>query len=123
MCKILIVDDNQTNVELVSRVLARTGYEILVANDGATGLLQAWTQRPDLIIMDMGMPVFDGWAATRQLKASPETRAIPILALTAHAHPQDRARCFAAGCDDYDTKPVNFRRLRSKVADLLAAPG
>lgn len=119
MAKILLVDDNELNRDLLTQRLEWRGYEVVSAADGATGLLRAWTERPHLILMDMSMPVFDGWAATRQLKASPETRGIPIIAVTAHASPGDRERCLAAGCDDYDTKPINFDRLLGKIVALL----
>jgi two-component system cell cycle response regulator DivK len=123
MYHILIIEDNELNAELVARLLAMEGYTGDVVANGAMGLVAAWTKHPDLIVMDMSMPVFDGWAATRQLKGARETQAIPILALTAHAMSGDRARCLAAGWDDYDTKPVNSARLPNKIATLLANRG
>jgi CheY-like chemotaxis protein len=119
MPKILLVEDNEMNRDMLSRRLERKGHKILIAMDGEQGVAMAQAEAPDLILMDMSLPVLDGWAATRQLKASPATQSIPIIALTAHAMAGDQARCFEAGCDDYDTKPVEFPRLLSKIQALL----
>ena len=121
MPKILVVEDNEMNRDMLSRRLQRRGYEVIVAVDGGEGLALAQSQRPDLILMDMSLPVVDGWQATRRLKAAPETRSIPIIALTAHAMATDRDRAVEAGCDDYDTKPVELPRLLEKIEALLAA--
>jgi CheY-like chemotaxis protein len=120
MPKILLVEDNEMNRDMLSRRLERRGHQILLAVDGEQGVAMAQAEAPDLILMDMSLPVLDGWAATRQLKAIPETQSIPIIALTAHAMAGDQAKCLAAGCDDYDTKPVEFPRLLSKIQALLA---
>ena len=119
MAKILIVEDNEMNRDMLSRRLQRKGYEVLVAVDGSEGMAMAQTQGPDLILMDMSLPVLDGWEATRQLKAADATRGIPIMGLTAHAMAGDRERAFEAGCDDYDTKPIEFPRLLGKIEALL----
>ncbi|MGI0486967.1 response regulator [Pantanalinema rosaneae CENA516] len=119
MARILLVEDNEMNRDMLSRRLARKGYQILIAIDGEQGVSMAQTERPDLILMDMSLPILDGWAATRKLKAIPETQAIPIIALTAHAMSGDREQCIAAGCDDYDTKPIEFARLLGKIQALL----
>ncbi len=121
MTKILLVEDNEMNRDMLSRRLVRRGYDVIVAIDGAQGVAVAQTELPDLIVMDMSLPVMDGWQATRQLKALPATRMIPVLALTAHAMSGDREKCFAAGCDEYDTKPIEFERLLSKITVLLNA--
>ena len=121
MAKILLVEDNEMNRDMLTRRLERRGHEVLVAVDGAQGVAVAQDQLPGLILMDMSLPVVDGWEATRQLKADPTTSAIPIIALTAHAMSEDRERALAAGCDDYDTKPVEFARLVGKIDALLAA--
>ncbi|MDX1980931.1 MAG: response regulator [Bryobacteraceae bacterium] len=115
MPRILLVEDNEMNRDMLSRRLERKGYEVIVAADGKTGLELARALAPDLILMDMSLPGVDGWEATRILKAAPETRGLPIIALTAHAMPADRERAMAAGCDDYDTKPVEFQRLLAKM--------
>ena len=120
MPKILVVEDNEMNRDMLSRRLQRRGYEVIVAVDGAEGLALARTQRPDLILMDMSLPVVDGWEATRRLKAAPETRSIPIIALTAHAMATDRDKAIEVGCDDYDTKPVELPRLLEKIEAVLA---
>ncbi len=120
MPKILLVEDNEDNRDMLSRRLARKGYEVALAVDGAEGVAQAATQKPDLILMDMSLPVLDGWEATRRIKAETATRDIPVIALTAHAMSDDRDRAFAAGCDDYDTKPVELSRLLEKIETLLA---
>jgi len=104
---------------MLSRRLKRRGYDVTIAADGEQGVKLAVKESPDLILMDMGLPVIDGWQATKQLKAMPETSAIPIIALTAHAIAGDREKCLAAGCDDYDTKPVEFPRLLAKITALL----
>lgn len=119
MTKILLVEDNEMNRDMLSRRLARKGFEILIAIDGQQGVMMAQTEHPDLILMDMSLPILDGWAATQQLKALPDTQAIPIIALTAHAMAGDREQCLAAGCDDYDTKPIEFARLLGKIQALL----
>jgi two-component system, cell cycle response regulator DivK len=121
MKKLLLVEDNEMNRDMLSRRLARRGYEILVATDGSEGLAEATRHLPDLIIMDMSLPVLDGWESTRALKEQPATRSIPVLALTAHAMAGERERALEAGCDDYDTKPVDFTRLLGKIETLLSA--
>jgi len=120
MPRILLVEDNEMNRDMLSRRLARREYEVLVAVDGKEGVEMAGSEAPDLILMDMSLPVMDGWEATRQLKASPETKAIPIIALTAHAMSGDREKAMEAGCDDYDTKPIELSRLLAKIEALLA---
>ena len=117
--KILLVEDNEMNRDMLSRRLVRNGYEIILAADGRQGVDMAIAERPDLILMDMSLPVMDGWEATRQVKADPATRAIPVIALTAHAMVQDREKAMAAGCDDFDTKPVELPRLLEKIKTLL----
>lgn len=117
--KILIVEDNEMNRDMLSRRLQRRGYDICVAVDGVEGLDAARTQMPDLILMDMSLPRMDGWEATRLLKSEPSTSRIPIIALTAHAMLSDRDKAFAAGCDEYDSKPVEFHRLLGKIECLL----
>jgi CheY-like chemotaxis protein len=119
MPRILLVEDNEMNRDMLSRRLARKNYEVLVAVDGEDGVAMAGSVAPDLILMDMSLPVMDGWEATRQLKASPETKAIPIIALTAHAMSGDREKAMEAGCDDYDTKPIELARLLAKMEALL----
>jgi two-component system, cell cycle response regulator DivK len=123
MAKILLVEDEEMNRDMLSRRLARRGYQVVIAVDGGQGLRLARSEAPDLILMDMSLPVLDGWQATRQLKAAPTTQTIPILALTAHAMAGDRERAIEAGCDDYDTKPIEFARLLSKIQSLLAKEG
>jgi len=110
------------NRDMLSRRLARRGFEVLIAEDGERGLALAGSERPDLILMDMSLPVVDGWEATRRLKADAATAAIPVIALTAHAMTSDRERALAAGCDDYDSKPVDLARLADKIAALLPQP-
>jgi len=117
--KILYVEDNDDNVYVVRKRLTRAGFTILVAGDGAQGVAMATTERPDLILMDLSLPVIDGWEATRRLKAAPETRHIPVIALTAHAMTGDRERALEAGCNDFDTKPVELPRLLGKIEELL----
>ena len=114
MAKILLVEDNEMNRDMLSRRLMRKGYEVVVGEDGERGVSMATSESPDLILMDMSLPVIDGWEATRQIKASPATAAIPIIALTAHAMASDREKALSAGCDDYDTKPVELPRLLEK---------
>jgi two-component system, cell cycle response regulator DivK len=123
MAKILIVEDNEMNRDMLSRRLARRGYQIVMAVDGAGGIAAAIAENPDLILMDMSLPVVDGWEATRRLKAEPATRAIPVIGLTAHAMAGDRDKVIAAGCDDYDTKPVELPRLLQKIEELLGRAG
>jgi CheY-like chemotaxis protein len=117
--KILYVEDNDDNVYMLSMRLQRHGFEVVVASDGAQGVAMARAEAPALILMDMSLPVLDGWEAARQLKAAPETRAIPIIALTAHAMAGEREKALAAGCDEYDTKPVKFARLLDKIRIFL----
>jgi two-component system cell cycle response regulator DivK len=121
MAKILLVEDNEMNRDMLSRRLARKGYEVVIAVDGQQGIDMARSETPDLILMDMGLPVLDGWAATRELKAAAETKAIPVIALTAHAMVGDREKAVEAGCDDFDTKPIEFPRLVEKIEALLAS--
>src|SRR5882762_5363889 len=123
VAKILIVEDNEMNRDMLSRRLIRRGYQIVMAVDGAEGIAAARAENPDLILMDMSLPVVDGWEATRRLKADIGTRAIPIIGLTAHAMAGDREKVIAAGCDDYDTKPVELPRLLQKIEALLARTG
>jgi two-component system, cell cycle response regulator DivK len=123
MAKILLVEDEEMNRDMLSRRLERRGYQVVIAVDGGQGLRLARSEAPDLILMDMSLPVLDGWQATRQLKAAPTTQAIPILALTAHAMAGDREKALEAGCDDYDTKPIEFARLLNKIQGLLAKEG
>jgi CheY-like chemotaxis protein len=119
MPKVLVVEDNEESRDGLSRHLRRKGFEVLTAADGRQAVDRARAEAPDLILMDMSLPVLDGWEATRQLKAAPETRGIPVIALTAHAMAGDREKALEAGCDDYDTKPVEFARLLAKVQSLL----
>jgi len=123
MAKILLVEDDEMNRDMLSRRLERRGYQVVIAVDGGQGLMLAQSEAPDLILMDMSLPVLDGWEATRQLKAAPATQAIPIIALTAHAMAGDRAQAVEAGCNDYDTKPIEFPRLLGKIHALLAKEG
>ena len=118
MVKVLIVEDNEMNRDMLSRRLARKGYEVVMAVDGAEGVAMATSEMPDLILMDMSLPVMDGWEATRQLKVSGDTAHIPVIALTAHAMVSDRDKALAAGCDDFDTKPVELPRLLQKIEAL-----
>jgi two-component system, cell cycle response regulator DivK len=119
MPKILLVEDNEMNRDMLSRRLARKGYEVVCAVDGAEGVAMATSEVPDLILMDMSLPVMDGWEATRRLKAAAATRAIPVIALTAHAMDGDEQKARDAGCDDYDTKPIDLPRLLGKIEALL----
>ena len=118
--KILYVDDNDDNVYVLKNRLTRAGHTIIVAGDGAEGVAMAAQEQPDLILMDLGLPVLDGWEATRRIKAAPETQHIPVIALTAHAMTGDREKALAAGCDDFDTKPVELSRLLGKIKALSA---
>lgn len=121
MKKILVVEDNEMNRDMLCRRLERKGYTVLIAVDGAEGVRLAQAEKPDLILMDMSLPVLDGWEATRRLKTDPQTQSITIVALTAHAMAGDREKAIAAGCDDYDTKPVEFLRLLAKINHLLGS--
>jgi CheY-like chemotaxis protein len=123
MPRILLVEDNEDNRDLLSRRLVRKGYDVVCAVDGAEGVVQAVSARPDLILMDMSLPVVDGWEATRRIKADDATRAIPVIALTAHAMAGDREKALAAGCDDYDIKPIEMPRLLEKIEALLGDAG
>jgi two-component system, cell cycle response regulator DivK len=120
MAKILLVEDNEMNRDMLSRRLARRGYEVVVAVDGQEGLAKARVEAPALVLMDMSLPVLDGWEATRALRADPATRSIPVIALTAHAMAGDREKALVAGCDDFDTKPIELERLLGKIEALLA---
>lgn len=119
MAKILVVEDNEMNLDMLSRRLTRRGHEILIATDGAQGVKLAESEKPDLILMDMSLPVLDGWQATRQIKANADIKHIPVIALTAHAIAGDREKCIAAGCDEYETKPIKFPNLMEKIDHLL----
>jgi two-component system, cell cycle response regulator DivK len=116
---ILYVEDNEDNVYMLARRLRRHGFEVMVARDGAQGIEAARRERPDLVLMDLSLPVLDGWEATRRLKGAVETRAIPVIALSAHAMAGERERALEAGCDDYDTKPVDLERLLAKIRAQL----
>jgi len=119
MARILLVEDNDMSRDMLSRRLQRKGHQVLLAGDGMQAILMAESEVPDLILLDMSLPVIDGWEAARRLKASPATAAVPIIALTAHAMTGDREKALAAGCDDYDTKPVDFALLLAKIDTLL----
>ena len=119
--KILYVEDNDDNVYVVRNRLGRLGFTILVAADGEQGVAMAASEKPDLVLMDLRLPVLDGWEATRRLKAAEETKNIPVIALSAHAMSGDREKALEAGCEDYDTKPIDFNRLRVKIEALLSA--
>jgi|1186.fasta_scaffold49174_2 CheY-like chemotaxis protein len=121
MHTILLVEDNEMNRDMLSRRLERRGYRVVLAMDGQSGVEMAGTEAPDLVLMDMSLPVLDGWEATRRLKADPATAHLPVIALTAHAMSGDRDRAIAAGCDDYDTKPIELPRLLGKIEALLGA--
>ncbi len=121
MPRILLVEDNEMNRDMLSRRLKRNGYEVVSAVDGQQGIDMALSERPDLIVMDMSLPVIDGWEATRRIKANDATRKIPVIALTAHAMAGDREKAMEMGCDDYDTKPVEIARLLGKITALLEA--
>ena len=120
MPKILLVEDNEMNRDMLLRRLQRKGYEVIVAVNGEEGIAKAQSEAPGLILMDISLPVMDGWESTRRIKAMPETQSIPIIALTAHAMAGDREKSLDAGCDDYDTKPVDFQRLLEKIQTLLS---
>jgi two-component system cell cycle response regulator DivK len=119
MPKILLVEDNEMNRDMLSRRLIRSGYEVILAVDGAQGVAMAASAAPDLVLMDMSLPVLDGWEATRRLKGDPATRGLPVIALTAHAMAGDEKKAREAGCDDFDTKPVEYTRLLAKIEGLL----
>ena len=116
--KILIVEDNEMNRDMLSRRLVKKGFEIIIAVDGEEGVKKTISEKPDLILMDMSLPVMDGWEATKKLKSNSDTSKIPIIALTAHAMAQDKEKALAAGCDEYDTKPIDLDRLLSKISSL-----
>jgi CheY-like chemotaxis protein len=120
MTRVLLVEDNEMNRDMLSRRLSRKGYDVLVATDGAQGISMTASEKPDLVLMDMSLPVIDGWEATRKLKANPQTKTIPVIALTAHAMSGDREKALEAGCDEYDTKPIELPRLLGKIEALLA---
>jgi len=122
MPKILLVEDNEMNRDMLSRRLARRGYEVSLAVDGAEGVARCEQELPDLVIMDLGLPVLDGWEATKRIKAAPATRHIPVIALTAHAMMGEEEKATQAGCDDFETKPVELPRLLAKMAALLKLP-
>ena len=119
MSKILLVEDNEMNRDMLSRRLERKGFEIVIAVDGQAGIDMASSSNPDIILMDLSLPVIDGWEATRQIKADPATQSIPVIALTAHAMAGDEQKALEAGCDDYDTKPIDLKRLLDKIENLL----
>jgi CheY-like chemotaxis protein len=119
MAKILLVEDNEMNRDMLSRRLERKGFQVVMAVDGQQGIDMAGSEGPDLILMDMDLPVVDGWEATRRVKAGDGTRAIPVIALTSHAMVGDRDKALAAGCDEYETKPIDFPRLLGKIESLL----
>ena len=121
MTKILLVEDNEMNRDMLSRRLKRRGYEVVMAMDGAKGVAMANSEKPDLILMDMSLPIMDGWEATRKIKANSDTRTIPTIALTAHAMSGDREKALKAGCDDYDTKPIDLSRLLKKIKAFVEA--
>src|SRR5580704_7981952 len=123
MTKILLVEDNEMNRDMLSRRLTRNGFDIILAVNGQEGVDLALSEGPDLILMDMSLPVLDGWEATRRLKANTATAKIPVIALTAHAMTQDKEKAMAAGCDEFDTKPVELPRLLEKIHALLRPPG
>ena len=122
MAKLLLVEDNEMNRDMLSRRLERRGFRVLIAIDGAKGIELAASEKPDLILMDMSLPVIDGWEATRRLKTDPATQQIPIIAITSHAMAGDRRKALEAGCNDYDTKPVDLDRLLGKIEALLPKP-
>ena len=121
MTKVLLVEDNEMNRDMLSRRLIRRGFQVVFAMDGQQGIDLAHSERPDIILMDMSLPVIDGWEATRRLKADDATRSVPVIGLTAHAMSGDREKAIEAGCDDYDTKPVELDRLIGKIERLLGA--
>ena len=119
MVKILLVEDNEMNRDMLSRRLIRKKFEVVIAVDGAEGVDMSISEAPDIILMDMSLPILDGWQATKKIKADPQTKNIPVIAMTAHAMAGDREKCLNAGCDDYDTKPVEFPRLLDKIKNLI----
>jgi len=119
MSKILLVEDNEMNRDMLSRRLERKGYDVVIAVDGQAGVEMTNSETPDVVLMDLSLPVMDGWEATRRIKADPATQSIPVIALTAHAMKEDEQKARDAGCDDYDTKPVNFQRLLGKIETFL----
>ena len=121
MSKILVVEDNEMNRDMLTRRLERKGFEVVVAINGKVGIDMASSTSPDIILMDLSLPVIDGWEATRQIKADPATQSIPVIALTAHAMAGDEQKALEAGCDDYDTKPIDLSRLLDKIENLLAS--
>jgi CheY-like chemotaxis protein len=123
MAKILLVEDNEMNRDMLSRRLQRKGFLVVIAEDGRSGVAMAQSEAPDLILLDMSLPIVDGWEAARQIKAGAKTRGIPIIALTAHAMAGDREKALDAGCDEYDTKPVEFPRLLAKIEAILRSRG
>ena len=123
MAKILLVEDNEMNRGMLSRRLERRGHKVIMAEDGATGVAMAKSESPEIVLMDMSLPIVDGWEATRQIKAAPETKAIPVIALTAHAMAGDEEKALAAGCNDYETKPVDLPKLLAKIDALLQSKG
>lgn len=123
MPKVLLVEDNEMNRDMLSRRLIRNGYDVVIAVNGQEGLDMATGEKPDLILMDMSLPVLDGWEATRRLKADPATASIPVIALTAHAMESDKEKALAAGCDDFDTKPIELPRLLEKMKAFVSDAG
>jgi CheY-like chemotaxis protein len=123
MTKVLYVEDNEDNVYMLKNRLGRKGFTVLIATDGAQGVAMAVSEQPELILMDLSLPVLDGWEATRQIKAAPETKDIPVIALTAHAMAGDRERAMSAGCDDFDTKPIELPRLLGKIKAFVERMG
>jgi two-component system cell cycle response regulator DivK len=121
--KILYVEDNEDNIFMLKNRLRRAGHTVVIANDGAQGVAMASSERPDIILMDLSLPVLDGWQATRQIKAAPDTKHIPVIALTANAMAGDREKALAAGCDDYDMKPIELPRLLAKIKSLAERAG
>ena len=121
MSKVLLVEDNEMNRDMLSRRLERKGFEVVFAQDGSVAVELAGSEQPALILMDMSLPVMDGWEATRRIKSDPATRSIPVIALTAHAMAGDKEKAMEAGCEDYDTKPVDFPRLLSKIESLIGS--
>ena len=121
--KVLLVEDNEMNRDMLSRRLKKREHEVLIAVDGQQGVEMARSEKPDIVLMDMSLPVKDGWEATRELKADESTKATPVIALTAHAMAGDKEKCLEAGCDDYDTKPIEFKRLLGKIEALLGGAG
>ena len=119
MAKLLLVEDNEMNRDMLSRRLRKKGYEVAIAVDGQAGLEMASSEEPELILMDMSLPIMDGWTATKRIKADDATNKIPVIALTAHAMEGERIKALEAGCDDYDTKPIDLKRLLSKIEALL----